>query len=89
MSNEKIRILRKVAKSGNIELLLVLIRDYKYPIDKTIFKAAVIGGHLNMLKVLKKMKCPFPSNICIVAAYYGHLQILDWLRVNQYDVGFE
>ena len=48
-----------------------------------ICKSAASGGHLHILKWLRRNRCTCDSGTCAEAAGGGHLDILKWLRKNK------
>ena len=44
--------------------------------------AVAKGGHLEILKWLRKNGCPWDDNTCHFAAKNGHLECLKWAREN-------
>jgi hypothetical protein len=72
-------ICSSVAKSGSIDMLRWLLQNtFRFCAD-TAYHAA-LAGHLEVLKFLHSVACPFDRWSCLAAAHRGDLPMLIWLR---------
>jgi len=75
-------LISDAALIGNKPMISYAIRK-GYPMNEIACENAVIGGHLNILKLLRQNNCPWIANtISIVAAKYGRLLCMVWTLRN-------
>lgn len=55
---------------------------YESKCNEKAIECATVNGHLNILKMFKYLTdtIPYSDNIAILAAEYGHIDILEWLK---------
>ena len=78
--------IKKLAKYatvyGQIEILEMIIANYRYVPDERVIKIAARCGHIDVLKWARKNNCEWDYDTCAMAAQNGHLEVLIWARKN-------
>jgi hypothetical protein len=66
------------ARHGNLTILQWLYTNGGPLFSERTCQLAAIGGHLHILKWLHRYDCPVDASIFAEAAYYGHVDVLEW-----------
>ena len=67
-------------EGGNLAIPFFLRVACFCPWDASACEGAAKGGHLDILKWLRREGCPWDARACAGAASGGHLDVLKWLR---------
>jgi hypothetical protein len=66
-------IIAIATRAGNLNFMRHIKKYYNYKWDERTCSSAAEGGHLELLKWLKKNGCPWNSHTCVVAAENGRV----------------
>lgn len=72
----------KAIKDKDYAAILIYYHHYKIPLDEDVFRIAIFNDDLRMLKILKKINCPYPKNAFQLSKKYSNFQISNWLSRN-------
>jgi hypothetical protein len=77
-------ILMHVAVSGNVEMMKYLCetKENKKMLDSNVSTTAAFHGHLEMLKYLHSIDCPWNEGTCVGAAENGQIECLKYAHEN-------
>lgn len=72
-------VLDEMACFGNKTMLSWAIIDQEWPLDAVACAGAARGGHLEILKWLRSLGCPWDGFTTRAAALGGHKEVYDWV----------
>jgi hypothetical protein len=74
---------RRLAKRGNLEMLLFALKfDFRRPRD--LVDAAAVSGNLSLVQELAKMKFMITEKTGTIAAMHSHLELCNWFIDTNY-----
>lgn len=80
-----VRTLIAAASKGHMEIIQHLEKTCKLwdeRWDERICSAAARSYNLQLLKYLRKIRCPWDARTCSAAAEGGHMEVLQWAEAN-------
>ena len=71
------------AQFGHMELVLWLIQELGFAMDRNVMGYAAGSGNLELVQWLRDEGCPWDCWTCYYAVDYGRVEVLRWLRENR------
>lgn len=74
------KVMEVVGDSGSIETFDFLRGPGQGRVTPLVLGRAAMRGHLDLIKHVRGLGVRWDDRVCWMAAYYGHLHVLEWVR---------
>lgn len=74
------RVMSYSGLSGSIPTVDFVRTEGGCKLTSVVMYFATVGGHLELIKHLRRLGIAWDDNVCWMSAFHGHLRVLEWVR---------